>query len=571
MQHHIEEFSVADIRHTLEEVWRIVRYRRWFFIFPFCIASAIALFYSLRLPRRYVAETVIKREQDPVFTSMMGESWTHPYKEIRERMLTDLKNREVIGEVLGSLKLPAGLERYENGELTPASAAALRALGAKISRGLSIESLASSADRDVVAIRLTMPGPEHLPEVLRSIRDKYIASTRGRTVEVLRDVAQFFKEESERCRGDLGRLQQRLVEYEMRYPGIDPNVLDSTRAEQTSLVVERVRLERGLDESQAKWQRLETRIARLSDSAEEGEPGEADVVDMKSNARFMELTREIERLVREVAENKTLRGMTERHPVIKQLRARLEMRREELAATPPEYRVTSRVAGLPGSDPAGPSVKSQLELAKSDVDAKISNAESRLSKIKDRLLQIEGGRAMAAEHRQAYLKLREQSVRVRADLDSYQRNIGPIERIFLVEDRDRTIHFATVKDARPVTRPSSPNARLVMFVCLAIGAAVGALSLLLAELLDRSYRTVKHLSSSLGLPVIEGIDEIVTAAVRRRRLIRSFVLLPTAALICVSMTMVAGAMAYFSLENPSRYDLLKSAPSRTYRIFFGES
>jgi hypothetical protein len=122
-----------------------------------------------------------------------------------------------------------------------------------------------------------------------------------------------------------------------------------------------------------------------------------------------------------------------------------------------------------------------------------------------------------------------------------------------------------------VARPSSPDAKLVMMVCFAMGAAVGLLLVLLTELLDQSYRTVKQLKSSLGLPVIESVDEIVTEALRRQRLIRHYVLRPTAALVCVCLMVIAGLMAYLSLEDPGGYEILNSAPLQAYHSVVGPS
>jgi hypothetical protein len=94
---------------------------------------------------------------------------------------------------------------------------------------------------------------------------------------------------------------------------------------------------------------------------------------------------------------------------------------------------------------------------------------------------------------------------------------------------------------------------------------------LIAELLDRSYRTVKQLRTSLGIPVIEGIDEIVTRVLRRRRLVHRFLLMPTMAMLAVGAMFLAGALAYLSVESPGDYEMLKSSPQRVLRLFIGRS
>jgi uncharacterized protein involved in exopolysaccharide biosynthesis len=571
MRHHLDEFSVTDVRHTLEEAWRIVRQRRWMFVFPFCIAMTAAMLCSFMVPRLYTARTIIKREHDPVFANMMGSSWTRPYVQIRERMDTDLRDPQAIAEVFEELDLPEGLERFEDGKLVPASAAARRALVDRTVEGLTIESLTTSPDRDVMAINLTTSDPKHAQNILRVIRDKYMATARARTVEVLHSAEEFFKGESERCRLELAVLHRRLVEYELKYPGINPDLSDPSRTEQTALVVERVDLERRLNDLRLKGQQLERRLAAATGSEVDLGPSAEQVVAVEPNPRYMELKQDINRLLREIAEKKTLRGMTDQHPDIRQLWITLAMRQDELTTTPREQWAVSEFADIGPIESGEPSLASQIEVQLADLEAKTAVHESRLAAIGDQIAGIDRRRAFAVEPRQDYLELKRKAQRLRAELESWQQNLGPIQRIFLVEDRDRTIHFATVQDVAAVTRPSSPNANLVVVVCVIIGVAIGALFVLLSEFLDRSYRTVKHLKTSLGLPVVESIDEIVTQAVLRRRLVRGLVLRPAAALICVSAMVVAGTMAYLSIERPAKYELLKAAPLRAYQSFIGRS
>ena len=63
--HHFDEFSVTDIRHTLGEVWRVVRDRRWFFLLPFLGVSTVALIASLWVPRQWTVSTIIRRSTIP--------------------------------------------------------------------------------------------------------------------------------------------------------------------------------------------------------------------------------------------------------------------------------------------------------------------------------------------------------------------------------------------------------------------------------------------------------------------------------------------------------------------------
>lgn len=559
---------MTDVRHVMQEAWRVVRQRRWLLVFPFCAVSTLALICSLWVPRQYTVTTIVKREHDPVLTSMMGAAWTQPYAEIRTRMLADLQNEEVIAEILEEMNLPPGVERFPNGELTPAGEAQRATAVAAVAQGLTVQSLESSNNRDIAVISLTLSDSGRLTELLATLRDRYIKRARERTVRILRDAEQFFRTESERCGGELAVLQKAMIEFEMRYPSINPDHLDPTRTEQATLAVERLGLERKLGELTARRTRLAEKLSRAA-QAPSGEALEADgALELQTNPRYVEVTQEIGRLMREIADKKMLRGMTDHHPTIQQLRTTLGMRQAELAEMPREIPASAKTAG---AGAAGESPAERLAQDLTESDAEIAAQKSRLEAVADQIAEMERTRALAAEHRQDYLKLKQRADSLAAELNSWQRNIDPIQHLFTAEDRNRTVHLTTVKEVEAVERPSSPQAAFVTGVCLAIGLATAVLFVLLIELVDRSYRTVKHLKTSLGVPVIEGIDEIITAAARRRRTMRRLVIMPAAALIGFSTLVAAAVLAYLSLQSPSKYEALKSTPSRWYQLVGGTS
>ena len=167
---HMDEFSVTDIRHTLGEVWRVVRDRRWYFLLPFLGVSTVALICSHWIPRQWTVNTIIRREHDPVLTSMAGKSWTEPYTEIRQRMTGELTDLDTITNVLAQVDLPQSAEKFSATELTPAGANARRVLAAQVAAGLTIKNLESSPNRDVVSIRLVLDDRANGPVILRTWR-----------------------------------------------------------------------------------------------------------------------------------------------------------------------------------------------------------------------------------------------------------------------------------------------------------------------------------------------------------------------------------------------------------------
>ena len=142
-------------------------------------------------------------------------------------------------------------------------------------------------------------------------------------------------------------------------------------------------------------------------------------------------------------------------------------------------------------------------------------------------------------------------------------NLNAISRHLAVEQQDRGVQFSVITPATVSYKPTSPKALVIFGVALAAGAAVGALCVFLAEVMDRSFRTSGQVRRALGLPIIEGISEIVTPALRRQRLITQMVITPVIGMLLAVALLLAGAATYLRLERP---DIYRSARNRSAQI-----
>ena len=556
MQHHIDEFSVSDIRYTLSEIWRVVTNRRWHFVIPFFAVATAAFIASFWAPRTYTATTIIKREHDPVLASMMGRSWTEPYAEIRQRMAADIASKSLVTEVLEGLNLSE--ERFSNSPEAGTDDASIvdletrrQALVTQVSEGLAVSTIESSPTRDVVQISLSLPNADLAAAILSACRDKYVHAAKKRASEVLGDAQRFFTAESERCRAKLAGLEKQIVELETAYPGIDPSSEDPTQAEQTALAVERLELGRKQDELLAQRARLQ---AFLDGGCVDAKPMTFGKSGGIPNPRILELEAELARLQQELHEGRTVRLMTEEHPTVLRLVKTIAAREAELAAAP----ITVPAPGTAGAGDEGSLSDAERTTAQiEEIDQEILAISGRVAEIGQLTAAIDRRRLATADHRESYLKLRQQSDQLREELNGWQANIGPIGHILAVESSNRGIHFSTMQDAALAARPTSPNGLMLVVVCLAIGAGVGAVIVLLTELMDRSFQTVRQLNSTLGIPVIESIDEILSETAQRRLILRRFVMMPSLTLVLGLMMSLTGTMAYLSLEHPAGYEQMR--------------
>lgn len=558
MQHQFDEYSVTDIRHTVGEVLRVIRERRWHFYVPFCVVGALLFAASLFVPRQYTATTVLRRDNDAVLANMMGRSWKEPYTEIKAHMATDLKDEATLLAVLDELDLPIDAARFDDRSLTPAGDAARLRLANEVARGLTVKSQESSAARDVVSLSLSMANPSLASPILATLRDVYLEKSRRRTTEILDDAQRFLESQVESTRAELSNVRGQLTALELQYPGIDPTAVDPNQSELTALGMERVALERQREQLEHHRQALEeARSAKKGDVI----TAPAALLSSTPNPRRAELVASLGKLRQELTTLRTTKRMTEAHPSVVQLRSSVEAMEAELAQTPERVELGDDVV-------AGPVSLDRIEQQLADLDGKLAATRARRETVQRMTAEVESRRADVLGHRDEYHRLRQKADRIESELKSWQDNVKPVAQMRTAQHSGRSIHFATIRDVEQSSRPTYPAALLVIGICLAVAAATGVVTVLAREFLDHSYRTVKHLSSSLGVPVIESIDLIVTRAQRKRRLAWNMLAMPVLAALLFAALTGAGTAAYLSLEQPAKLVEIKSKPHRAIQIVF---
>lgn len=558
---HIDEFSVSDIRHTLHEIWRVVRDRRWLFILPACLVSSVAFLCSLMVPRLYDGGAIVKSEHDPVFSIVNASVWAQPFEQIRDRMQSEIKDPALIEAALAECGRLDNLEKFPDGTLTPEGRRQRDHLIASIAAGLSTKTISESDNERIVQISMRHSNRELIPDVVRSIRHRYIPKATAMAVSVLEDVQAFLKTEADKSRERIAQLNQQIIEYELKYPGIDPDKPDRLDAEQTKLVIEKVDTERELQELQVYDADLRSSLALISNE----KSGATERTHEVPNPRRVELLEEIQRLREEIRQGMTQKGMTDSHPAIVRAKEQLESRQTQYDETPAtmtdDYNADSESSRFAAIE------ETQRQYDK--LAARISGKDRRLASIVDRLAEIEQTRGKAMEHRHGYHKAKAEMIRLKEDLRQWQEQIAPVSQVLYLDNKNRSVRFSAIQDSWVSPTPVTPKSSLVMLICLGIGGAVGVLAVLIAELVDHSYRTAKQLTTSLGLPVIESIGEIMTVATLRRRMIRKVLVMPVAATLALTAATSTGLLAYMSLENPAKYGGVADSARQTINQLLG--
>ena len=172
-------------------------------------------------------------------------------------------------------------------------------------------------------------------------------------------------------------------------------------------------------------------------------------------------------------------------------------------------------------------------------------------------VEISNFRVSPAGH--SYFTLKDE----RSHLAEIRTSERKLARVLEIDDKDEGIEFITIDEAESSRRPISPKAQSILMLAFGVGLAFGACAVFLREFFDHTFHAASAVSFSLGVPVLEGIDEILLPADRRRLLARKLVMVPVGCAF-LSVLVVSGSLAYLSLEHPQRFKRIVEKASITW-------
>lgn len=546
-----------DLRNTVNECTRIVRHRWRLAVIGLTVVGSLAFWSSLRVPREYVATTVFERRDDVVLQNLVQANSPYSFQRLKSTLTLDMLGSRALARAAVRAELLPAETFTGDGALTEAERAALdRALGERALRP-AVRLIHSSPSLDTIQVTCTANDPVVARALVMALRDNYIADTRERIREIFHGTREFFASEVVRVQEELARTTANLRKGFEDFPGLDP-----TDVAAVGTRLETLRLQRN-DGLQRKAE-LEAQIA-----AREQFLVSAPSLFLRSNPGLMgppaptpppavpALDQAIEAVRRQVVEQVTGKRMTMEHPDVKRLMGRLEaledLRDNLAAALPADATALPPVVLNPELDSGQREWQAQRMRVELELDAlrrqwaitreqfaEIDGRVERFAQLYDRLLG-EGEQMRATRQRQAAAT---------SELTVWQGHLSQLDRLLAAESGDRGTQFALIEEPKDQSRPTKPRVASVFLICAGLGLAAAALLVGLAELFDRSFRSIGQVTRALGVPVLECISTIATPREQRRLLLARAVWVPTLAVL-LSLLATSAGLAYTSLARPT--------------------
>lgn len=553
--------AFEDLRNTVSECSRIVRYRWRIALVGLSVVGTIAFWYSQYLPRKYSAATIFERRDDVVLQNLIQGNSPYGFDHLKTTMAFDMTGSRALATAAESIGLtPPGTFVSEKALTDQERRALDNALGAYQLKP-TVRLMHSSSSLDTIQLQCEASDPKIARLFVVALRDNYITQTRERIREILSSTKDFFEQEvarlQERVSGAAEMLQRGFEEF----PGLDPtdlvsvgNRLEAIRGQYNATYQRKSELEA---EISAREQFLQAAPAYIERELQEQVVGPPPAAAVPTQVVDPALDEAINAARRRIVTLKTSRRMTDEHPEVVSLRSQLEalegLRDAVLAQAPivDEYVTLPPSAQLERSKAfrewKAQQVRVELELDALRRQLEVATAEqekadarlTRFATLYDQLL------AKGDELR----KLRELEAEGSGELAVWQRHLSRLERILAAESGQRGTQFTLIEEPKDVVRPIKPRVASVFVVCSGLGLAAAALIVALAELLDRSFRSVGQVSRALGVPVLESVGVIATPREKRRAALRRMVWTPTLAVLLL-LLFTSATLAYASVEMP---------------------
>lgn len=523
------------------------------FFFPAAIVSIAMVIASLWIPRKYQAEAIFERQNDPSLEQMGSGPIDDNVSRIRQVLSQDILGRTSLEQLIEDLQMTRDLPHNEEGELTQQGQQNLNDLIHELQRSIRVMPQVRTKVRDRFKIVFTHQDRELAPRVVNKLMDNYIRKARHQLNEMLFNSKQFFEDQLTYYEDKIRTLEKEKLDYEMEHPGLLPN-------DPNSVEVKLKDLRDHLSDLTNEWQiaketkaSVEQFIQSLPEYIESSRTGQNPEL-----ASLLDKKRTIET---ELESHLYGMGRTEDHPLVRRTRQRLNELNELIQTTEQEV-VVGKVTE--------PNVK-RLEM-KGQIMAlsgKISAQERRRQELKEEIEDLEVFERNFFVLRNKYQRILNELKDASSQRKFWSDRLQDTTVALNAEIAQRGVRLQVVEHAPDIVRPSSPTLPKIIVMAGAAGLGVGVALIFLAELLDGSFRSIEQAVDDLKLPVLGAVNEIVSPSEVFRRKVFGLGVFPALAGVISLLLIFSIAMARLSLQNPTNYDKFIDNPKQYLQSYLG--
>ncbi len=536
------------------DILRIVL-RRWrLFVLSFSLFAIAVMFLCPFLPpltRKYTSTAKITRTKGPTADRIIRDDVERLQLTIDNELIGQVALKRIVFDT--ELNLLKGVSRDQDGELTDRVKKEEQEILQRLRQSIRIVVESSGRNADVVRVEVTHRDPDLAAGIVNKLIRNYKSTIMADMKNSLVATKKTLKTKVDLAMAKVADLVKEKVELETENARMR---LDRPGALQ--LEIDRIT-------SSLEAERRRERIGRQALARLESE---LQTIRASTTQPSSTTTQSVQSIIRENPELRRLRSdlqkyqdllevalrvnhMTEKHPDVIALRARIEVLEKRIEQTPE----TETVKVYSMSDPANPDRKAKSpaeavkEQAVSDRREELDMATTEIDRLEERRKQLESAMSRFASVRRKYEAKLEELKYEREKLARWQKQLEEVEVALGSEVLGQRTKIK-LQLAQRQFRPSSPKLTRVLGLALIGGLAFGGGLVFLSNLMDRTIGTTEDAMKYFALPVHGVIGEITTPRDRLRKRIRNWVLSPIVALILGCCLLVGVLNVYLWLRVP---------------------
>ncbi|MCG3137206.1 MAG: hypothetical protein HJJLKODD_01049 [Phycisphaerae bacterium] len=566
------EQTKNDLQRTVREILRVLIHRRWAFIIPFCLAASVVFIVSHRLPRVYNASTQFKRTIPFTLSKLVNRrGGADPLLLLKQSMGKDMVGEEAMVGVVERMGRLKELPRDAEGHLTPAAYQQAKSMGDGLRGLLTYYAIEATEDLDEITIKATGDDPQLVVDLVNSVRENYMAFSRQQFLGILENARDFYDREIQNTTTEINSLEAKITSLGNEYPYITDN--NPSSGNLAILKIRQGTLSEEVDKLRRNVQQLETRLAAMPEPLllNPGVQNSLDPTLIETVPALEGERRRLRQLILQYQDQRAKlrieREMRDAHPDMQALLRAEQQARADLQAI--EDRLAQQQTGVKAYAEDETSfallkqnreqVEFELRTARSDLAAKESSLASADEMINKLITDQEVCQAKRPEYRQALQDMDGAKGKLKETITDCEQ----LKRIIDYDAKEQGIKFEVTTVAESTVRPDQPKSRTILLLALGVGLAFGACSVFLREFFDHTFHTANAVSFSLGVQILEGIDEILLPADRRRQLLKRLVAIPVGCLF-FGMLVTSGGLAYLSIEDPPKFNKIVAKMTATW-------
>lgn len=531
---------------TPREVLRMVFRRRHLFLLGsavFMIGSLVGAHY---VPLKYTGTARFERRSD--VAAEQGSRNPESFETVKLTLAHELVGRNAVEQVVEELGLTRGLPRDAAGQLSLAGMAAKQELVRELQGALKMKWEVRSVNVDLVAVSFTDKDPVLAQGFPNAIIRNYINRVSEQIVQRLTASRDFLVKQVDGCETRLGELNNKRVEFETEHAGVMPDHPGALqeRIQQIVSDIDTLRLH----QNTAKQTLARLGSLRQATTSPSSQPVQ---VVRGPNPELQRLQEQLRDYKDRLDAALTVSHMTEKHPTVKTLRAKIAQLEQRIKETPAEA-VLQTVYGT--------GIRSSNDLAAqfAAAESQYEIATREMERLQKRLDSYQTLMANFAPIRQKYMEMVKKIGKEQAEADNWQGRLTGIQMALAAEAAKRRTHLSAVEVAQKQFQPSSPGPSMVLAFAIFGGLAFGGGLVFLSNVLDRSITTTEDVARHFDVPVHGVIGEIVPRRQQITRRMRKWTVGSIVTVVVLTGLAASALSIMLRLRYPEQYEQWKASP-----------